>query len=368
MAQDITQVELGAGRMFRDVGGVWVDLGYTIEGTTFNYAATLRDQVLDQTGTEPAYKTLQGETASLEFTLVQKDTLAMQTAFPYSNTYASGDARAYGFGVNPGLKSNSTDIAAKYKFHPINALGTSRTDDLDEKGDDIIFWTATGSGEVNREYSNDAERALNVVLMANRDTSRTTDQLGIIGDEDLITTQVAPTILGTYPSNTDTDIAVTDNIEIAVSQQLLGGVLNGDAELYAANVKIASAVTYADNLSGTAQSATATTIVLEAAQTTLPNDALNGLYIKIVSGTGSGSDLVAITDYVKATLTATVAAWANGTPDNTSVYEIYGGFITINPTASLDASTVYQIVVAHVQAENTLYLADPVLASFTTAA
>ena len=71
---------------------------------------------------------------------------------------------------------------------------------------------------------------------------------------------------------------------------------------------------------GTAQSATATTIVLAAA-TSFADDILNCSAIAITGGTGAGQTKT-ITDWVSATDTATVSTWVTN-PDNTSVYEVY---------------------------------------------
>lgn len=89
---------------------------------------------------------------------------------------------------------------------------------------------------------------------------------------------------------------------------------------------------------GTAQSATATTVVISANASAV-DDTYNGQYVEIISGTGSGADRVAITDYTGATKTVTVASWPNGTPDNTSVYVIHGGPIDVAlPSPTLDAT------------------------------
>lgn len=79
---------------------------------------------------------------------------------------------------------------------------------------------------------------------------------------------------------------------------------------------------------GTAQSATATTIVIDANASGV-DDTYNGQYIEIISGTGVSATLVAITDYAGATNTVTVASWPNGTPDNTSVYAIHSDPIDV---------------------------------------
>lgn len=77
--------------------------------------------------------------------------------------------------------------------------------------------------------------------------------------------------------------------------------------------------------SGTAASGTSTTIVLEASHGhSADDDYYNNLIIEIVDGTGIGQSKT-ITDYTGSTRTCTVSTWTTN-PDNTSVYEIYGGW------------------------------------------
>jgi hypothetical protein len=72
--------------------------------------------------------------------------------------------------------------------------------------------------------------------------------------------------------------------------------------------------------SGTAQSATSTTMVLRAAAA-FADDALNGATILQTGGTNS-PQAARVTDYVGSTDTATVAAWPNGMPSGTITYAI----------------------------------------------
>lgn len=72
---------------------------------------------------------------------------------------------------------------------------------------------------------------------------------------------------------------------------------------------------------GTLQSATSTTAVLRSA-TSFADDLVIGATLAITKGTGAGQSRP-ITDWVSSTDTATVATWAT-TPDNTSVYELWG--------------------------------------------
>jgi hypothetical protein len=87
-------------------------------------------------------------------------------------------------------------------------------------------------------------------------------------------------------------------------------------------------------ITGTAQSATGTTLVLAAASS-YANDELNGGIIEITSGTGAGQ-FRQIDDYVGSTDTATVATWTTN-PDSTSKYRITPMFV-LQSSAGLSAA------------------------------
>jgi len=88
-------------------------------------------------------------------------------------------------------------------------------------------------------------------------------------------------------------------------------LLNGNGDALLASL----AVEY-----GTAQAGTSTTLQLRAGA---PSYDLSGQYIFLQSGTGAKASVATlITAYNTTTKTATVAAWPNGTPDSTTVYQI----------------------------------------------
>jgi hypothetical protein len=94
--------------------------------------------------------------------------------------------------------------------------------------------------------------------------------------------------------------------------------------------------------SGTAQSATATTIVLRSA-TSFPDTTLVGSTIEIIGGTGVGQRCTP-TAWVNSTDTATCPTWAT-TPDSTSDYVVWGtaaGTGGAAPTVSQIATAVWQ--------------------------
>ena len=74
--------------------------------------------------------------------------------------------------------------------------------------------------------------------------------------------------------------------------------------------------------SGTAQSATATTIVLASAAEGTTNDVYNGATIYITSATAGAGLQAVISDYVAATRTATVPTWST-TPTGTIQYQVF---------------------------------------------
>jgi len=83
---------------------------------------------------------------------------------------------------------------------------------------------------------------------------------------------------------------------------------------------------------GTAQSATSTTLVLAAGET-FANDELNGSILFITGGSTGVGQTRRITNYVGATDTATVATWTT-TPTGTITYEIWPGVAGESPTAA----------------------------------
>lgn len=74
---------------------------------------------------------------------------------------------------------------------------------------------------------------------------------------------------------------------------------------------------------GTAQSASATTLVLRAAAN-IENDNIIGARIFITGGTTGVYSSAIITDYVQSTDTATISAWPGATPSGTITYIIFG--------------------------------------------
>jgi len=109
--------------------------------------------------------------------------------------------------------------------------------------------------------------------------------------------------------------------------------------------------------SGTAQSGTATTIVLAVGES-FANDELNGNSVKITAGTGAGQSRVII-DYVGATDTATISpAWITN-PSSDSVYEVVDGSVNVNVWLGAAVTTALETASDIVDEWETQSQADP---------
>ena len=121
---------------------------------------------------------------------------------------------------------------------------------------------------------------------------------------------------------------VTRTIELYRPKITAGNTLDvtstGEAGLDFANVNLPDGSTAALGIvdAGTAQSATATTLVLRAAAA-FADDELVGSTILITGGTAGVGQSRVITDYVSSTDTATVDAWTT-TPTGTITYVVFG--------------------------------------------
>jgi len=351
-AIDTGAINLGACKIWYEDTNGWVSIGATSGGLTFNYNPSLFDMKIDQTGETIVKKILQGEDATIKFGIAESGLEKLQLAIPFGTIYASGADKAFGVGVNMG--GDMLDHTVKLKVHPQNTRGTGGIDDESYINYDFTIWMAGNTSAVELNYSHDAARVYDVTMNIFPEFSQNSGRyLFVIGDPSVSADGIAPDIntLGVYPADGATAVVITIEPRIVMSEvirELSSGVPNAIAKLVKesdhSNVTIA--VASEQYVEGTAQSGTGTTIVLASGEID-GDDQYNGLSIQITDGAGKGDDLVAITDSVATGDTLTVAAWPNGTPDITSKYKIYATRITITPSASLDASTLYNILLAN---------------------
>lgn len=350
MSYDINTnaINLGACKIWYWDTTDWVSVGATSGGAIVRYTPTMLDIKIDQTGETVVKKMLQGELASLEFGIAESGFDKLQLAIPFGTIYSSGGDESFNVGRNAG--ADLLDYMLKLKVHPINTRGTGGVDDETYIDDDFTIWKAGNANAVEIPFGSDSARVYRVTMDMYPDFDQTAGRyLFVIGDTSISADADAPGINGILPADGATNVAIDSDIVLVTDEQIRetsDGVPNGQFGLIKTSdhSNIAASVSSDSPITGTADSATATTLV----DATLPNkdDIFNGLYIEITSGTGAGDDLVAITDYTGSTGTITVAAWANGTPDATSTYKIHATLVTINPTSNLSNSTEYNVIAA----------------------
>jgi hypothetical protein len=139
-----------------------------------------------------------------------------------------------------------------------------------------------------------------------------TDTEAILADTEAAITERSTLLTDTEAVLADTEAAITER-----------STLLTDTEAILVDTEGLGASGLTPLASGTAQSATAGTIVLAAAHT-FGDDILNGAVINILTGTGAGQSRV-ITDYAGATDTATVSPNWTTNPSSDSTYEIVQG-------------------------------------------
>ena len=374
--KDLSTVDLGAGEVFYDSNGSWISLGHSEGGSTITYTPNYSEYMSDLEGDTILKEVMRGENVTLNVTFSQFEKELINKAAPFSVLYTSGTSNSLGFGVTPyGDLFNET---IQLKFHPINSTGTNRTDDLTNVDDDFIFWKAASNSELALAFSKDAFRNIPITFRIYKDTTRDSGtQLFVLGDPDNVgLTQTAPALLGTIPDLAATTVAAAVSPIIVMDQQLIDDtVYDGDVGVVveSTGVSVAAAVSYGKTLSQlidsdiTANNPSAVTspssITVATADILAQDDILNGLTIKITED--GNTHTTTISDYTL----AGVVTLTDNCPFTFTIaaeYTIYGGFIQINPTASL-ASAVHSIVLAGLQGKNSMYQATPISNKFTTA-
>lgn len=161
-----------------------------------------------------------------------------------------------------------------------------------------------------------------------------------------ITDYVGSTKVATVDHNWTTNPDATTVFQITAQSNVATGS-PGAGSITRATFSQDALDLFSDIRRATAQTGSTTTITLDASASST-NDIYNGSKITIVSGTGVGQSR-GITDYVGSTKVATVnTTWAI-TPDNTSVFEIFGSGASGSPTEIADT-----ILGTAVEGSNTL--------------
>lgn len=353
-----------------DTGEI-IAIGATTGGTKLSYEQKFTDIKIDQLGETVVKKILQGESASIEFTIAESGFEKLKLAMPFGNLYTNGSSSAFGIGSNAG--GDLLEKSVELFVHPINTEGTAGTDDEDFISNDIQIWQAANASAVELSYAVGETRAYKVNMEIFPDFTRPAGQyLFIIGDPDAADSALTtlPSIKASGPADFDTSVAPDSDIEIMMNAPLSmksttqpnAAILLQDAETHA---EIETTVTATQYVTGSAVSATSTTLTLASGAVTA-DDCFNGCSLEITGGTGASNVKIEITDTDFATNTLTVASWPAGTPVVGSAYKIYATKIIVSPISSLSLSTDYNLILGLTKGLNG-QCSVPEVITFTTA-
>lgn len=260
-------------------------------------------------------------------------------------------------------------VTNRNKNGPAISANTLKVDFLDGLTPEIF--NAAGDGEANDTSALQAAvtfaNTMSLPLVTNGDylTTASIDNLhevtkvgtGTIrrgSDTFQITNrETATNIIYTSPSGATTNDGLSASEPVAIQSvegvltnygPTLGGnwVVQLAAGVFTQGLTLVSAVTQNDvtvrgpsasRFGGTATAGTATTITIQNPPPPLDvDDSLNGFFIEIVDGTGTGQ-VQEITDFVAATNVVTVGGFTTA-PDNTSIYKVFE-----LPTAVIDGTS-----------------------------
>jgi hypothetical protein len=375
--KNLNNLHFGAGELFYFSGGAWLSFGYSNDGGTLTYDPVYVDFMANETGETILKKVSNGENATFTTKFMQNEKGVLNKAMPLSTIYTSGAQEALGVGITG--HSDLLDLAVALKYNPTNSKGTNGADDLTYLEDDLIIWKAASSSSVALAFMSGEFTGMPVTFTIFPDTTRDSgSQVFVVGDPAVVGyAQTDPVVLGTIPAVGAVAVAVTVSSVIVVDQQLVDDrVDDGDVGVIvnATGVEVAAAKTYGKTISQLFNSAitannpdgvtSPNSFTLAAAEVLALDDILNGLTVKITEG--GNTHTTTISDYTLAGV-VTLAVACPFTFTAAMEYTIYGGFIQINPTASMGAAALHSVVVGGLTGKNLRTMASPISNSFTTA-
>lgn len=194
-ATDATKIKVGAGKIWIDNGSGYRAIGYTLGNIDINVIPTFRDRKTSQTGITPMDKVLIGQSATIEFKILEDTNDNLLLAIPMASVY-TGSGETLGLGGQ--LYSSLLDKAVKVKFHPINQLGADGADDETVLTDDWIFWQCANAESAAFSFTDGESEDKNyaVKMTVFPDTTKAANYcLGVKGDPANTTLDVTPPAL-----------------------------------------------------------------------------------------------------------------------------------------------------------------------------
>jgi hypothetical protein len=289
-----------------------------------------------------------GETVDFKFTTTEPDTGAPATlsGTPAISAYVGNSTTQITAGIT--LSVDFDGVTGLNNVRVVATSGNGYTDNTDVA---LIITTGTVDGNSAVGYKvaefTIGRSAAYTRLGAPAGASVSADLATIDGNVDAILVDTGTTLQGEL----DGIQADTEDIQSRLPAALVGGridanvgAISGDSSaadnLETAFDDTAGAVPMLGIIDqGTAQSATATTLVLRSATPFSSDDACNGATLWAFGSDQGYWQARVITDYVTATDTATVATW-DVTPSGTITYKVFG---TAPQTSSGSGATAQEV-------------------------
>lgn len=234
---DLSNLKLGACKVWVDTGGGYAPIGVTVEAQTVGYTPKFTDITANETGNTLLDKYLIGEELKFSMTMLEWTDENFKVMFPYATEF-SGTGKSYGFGAPP--YGAVSDKFIKIKIHPCNQAGPNNEDDETVLTYDYTFWKCANVAATPITFEKDKPMGAKVEFDVFWDSDKPAGmRLALRGDPANTTLDVTPPTISTLKVEKSdvltsvvkgTNLTAVDldtNIEIVFSEAVnLGSALN----------------------------------------------------------------------------------------------------------------------------------------------
>ena len=173
-------IKIGSAKIWTDNGSGYVAAGFTLDDISLKVNQSWHDRKSGQLGETLVDKVIIGESADIEFSMLETTVNNLQLALPMGTVF-SGSGTTIGLGA--AVYSSLLTKAVKILLHPINQRGAGGADDETYLDDDVTLWKVANIEGIDLGYKSTEDRVFNVKMSAFADTTKAAGMyLGIIGD------------------------------------------------------------------------------------------------------------------------------------------------------------------------------------------
>jgi hypothetical protein len=233
-AVDASEIKIGSAKVWADNGGGNRAIGFTLDDVVIRKTAEYHDTKAGQLGSMIIDKKLIGESAEVEFSMLQTNWDNLKLALPMSTVY-TGTGTSLGIGNDP--YGSLLDKAIKLTIHPINQEGVGGIDDETFLDDDVTLWKCANAEGFELPFKSGDDKVYKIKMTVFPDTAKSAGMyLGIIGDPANTTLDTTPPTLsatvGVYADKTGptytavvrgtelTDVLATSRLKFVFSEAL----------------------------------------------------------------------------------------------------------------------------------------------------